>query len=174
MKRSLPAIVALVLVPALTGCGGAETIGTFTVPDDAMAPTFTAGEEVDLLEVDVADLQIGDTVVLTEPWTLMEVGKKRPDVLRRVVGFQGDNVACDPAKDGGTVTVNGEPLDESYLAPGTDPCPHPFDVILPHDRIWLLADNRGVGTDSATPQNDDSSTWVDVDLVKGLVRADAG
>lgn len=172
MNRSLPVVLALVVLPALAACGGGEKIGTFTVPDDAMSPAYAKGEKVAIHEVDVADLRAGDAVVLTEPWTLMEVGKKRPDVLRRVIGFQGDNVACDPDKVGGKVTVNGEVVDESYLAKDADPCPHPFDVIIPHDRIWLLADNRGQGTDSSTPQNDDSSTWVDVDLVKGLVHAD--
>ena len=45
-------------------------------------------------------------------------------LIKRVIGLPGDTVACCDAA--GRVTVNGVPIDETYLFPGNAPSARPF------------------------------------------------
>ena len=46
------------------------------------------------------------------------------------------------------VTVNGKPLDESYLYPGDPPSRIPFSVRLGHGQLWVMGDHRKISIDS--------------------------
>ena len=46
------------------------------------------------------------------------------------------------------VTVNGKPLDESYLYPGDPPSRIPFSVRLGHGQLWVMGDHRKSSSDS--------------------------
>jgi len=68
--------------------------------------------------------------------------------IRRVIGLPGDHVACCNAR--GRMTVNGKPLDETYLYPADAPSPTPFSIIVPTGKLWLLGDHRSIALDSRT------------------------
>jgi len=67
--------------------------------------------------------------------------------IKRVIGLPGDHVAC--CTNGGTMTVNGIPLDEqSYLFPGAAPSVPHFSIIVPPGRLWVMGDDRAISDDS--------------------------
>ena len=96
------------------------------------------------------------------------IGPRDVFYVKRVIGVGGDRVKC--CDDSGKLLVNGEPLDEPYLAGAgeRDPASKPgeggteaarasgvlrasdvdFDVEVPPDRLWLMGDNRANSTDS--------------------------
>lgn len=67
-------------------------------------------------------------------------------LLKRVIGTAGDQISIDPD---GNVSVNGELLDEPYLAEkslGT--CDLEFPYQVPDNRIFVLGDHRATSIDS--------------------------
>ncbi len=68
-------------------------------------------------------------------------------IIKRVIGVPGDRVTIKH----GNVYVNGELLEEPYLAEGVRTAPHRemyADVTLQEDEFYLLGDNRANSRDS--------------------------
>jgi signal peptidase I len=141
-------------------------VQAFVVPSGSMLPTI---EQTDRIVVSkLSDPDRGEVVVFEDPggWLpayeqpqartgLLGRGLEFVGVLpssdtgflvKRLVGLPGDHVAC--CDDRGRVTVNGEPLNESYLAPGTEPSIQRFDVVVPRHHVWVMGDNRANSGDS--------------------------
>ncbi len=78
----------------------------------------------------------GDVIVLSRPGG---------PFIRRVIGLPGDRVACCTA---GHVTVDGKPLEESYVYPGDQPSAVTFSVTLQPGQLWVLGDHRSIAIDS--------------------------
>jgi signal peptidase I len=92
------------------------------------------------------------------------------DLIKRVIGVGGDHVMCCNAQ--GQITVNGVPLNETYLFPGDSAGSGPygtFDVTVPQGRLWVMGDHRGVSEDSRAHQDLNGGT-IPVSAVVG--RAD--
>jgi signal peptidase I len=85
----------------------------------------------------------GDVVVLRVP---VSVSGTSTVFVKRVIGLPGDHVACCDSR--GRVTVNGRPLDESYLHPGDPPSRSGFSVSLGPGQIWVMGDGRTISVDS--------------------------
>ncbi|MFD9126532.1 signal peptidase I [Kitasatospora sp. NPDC059571] len=68
------------------------------------------------------------------------------DLIKRVIGVGGDTVECCDAK--GRLSVNGTPVDETYLAPGNVPSRQPFKITVPAGRLWVMGDHRDLSADS--------------------------
>ncbi len=66
------------------------------------------------------------------------------DLVKRVIGLEGDRVACCDAE--GRIVVNGVPLDEDYIIGPTDQVR--FDITVPDGDMFVLGDNRGDSRDS--------------------------
>lgn len=72
------------------------------------------------------------------------------DFIKRVIGIGGDTVACK----NDVLLVNGHPLHESYLYPGSHPCAgagraydnHKWTV--PKDELFVMGDHRDDSDDS--------------------------
>ncbi|GIF02926.1 hypothetical protein Asi03nite_04640 [Actinoplanes siamensis] len=89
------------------------------------------------------------------------VGVSRPgerDFIKRVIGLPGDKVAC--CDDQGRITVNGVPIDESYIADGfNSDLSQPViagqctsrkfaEVTVPAGQMFVMGDHRAVSQDA--------------------------
>jgi signal peptidase I len=115
----------------------------FTASSPTMEPAISPGQH--LLVAVGGGIRRGDVVVLHVPATATG-----PDSIyvQRVIGLPGDHVACCNAK--GRVTVNGKPLNETYLYPGDRPSVVTFSVTLRQGQIWVMGDRRNISLDSRT------------------------
>ena len=122
--------------------GGVATVlttgKTFTQPSTSMANTIRPGDV--MVVAHTTQVHRGDVIV--EQQTVPTPG----NYLRRVIGLPGDHVACCDAR--GRITVNGQPLDETYLYPGDSPSEVRFKVTVPKGHLWLLGDHRRISYDS--------------------------
>src|SRR5262245_65282343 len=114
-RRSRVVFWALVGLCAVALIGGAATViateRSFTESSTSMENTIRPG---DLMVMDrTTQVHRGDVIVEQQPST-------GPGYfIRRVIGLPGDHVACCNAR--GRMTVNGKPLDETYLYPADAP-----------------------------------------------------
>jgi signal peptidase I len=109
------------------------------VVDDAMEPTLAAGDRV--VVTTWGDPGVGDVVLVRSP----EGWATATDTsVVRIIATSGQRVAC--CDDSGRVTVDGVPLEESYVSGASDQVA--FDTVVPPGRIFVLADDRATARDS--------------------------
>lgn len=142
-------------------------IQAFFIPSESMQNTLMVGDRLIVNKLDAKEekLQRGDIVVFVDPggWLRPDTAELSPvqkalswiglypadageHLIKRIIGMPGDTVeCCDPD---GRILVNGEPIDESYLAPGAAPSVKEFSVTVPARHLWLLGDNRARSQDS--------------------------
>jgi signal peptidase I len=107
-----------------------------------MAPTLDVGDRivVDKLTYRFRGPQRFEIVVFRAPSGLSSEFKQ---LVKRVIGVPGDVVAPDGR---GGITVNGRPLVERYLSPGT-PTEDLVRTVVPADSYLVLGDNRTQSVD---------------------------
>jgi signal peptidase I len=102
-----------------------------------MEPTLQSGEFVivNKLAYFLGEPNLGDVIVFHFP--------RDPDqeYIKRVIGLPGDRVVIK----GGKVYVNGELLQEDYIAA---PPVYEITVDVPVDSLYVLGDNRNNSSDS--------------------------
>lgn len=151
----------------------------FWIPSGSMEETLVYGDRVMVSKVQAGPLAVdrGDIVVFEDPggWLppvqqvdrgplvnglvrgLEFVGvapsSQGGHLIKRVIGLPGDTVAC--CDDDGALTVNGVPLEETYLYPGDEPSSVDFEITVPEDHIWVMGDHRSNSRDSRA--NDDGT-----------------
>src|SRR5260370_1197574 len=113
----------------------------YSVYPSAMENTVPAGDRVFLAPG--SGTRRGDVVVLRVP---VKVSGTNAVFVKRVIGLPGDHVACCDSR--GRITVNGQPLDESYLYRGDTPSRSAFSVTLRPGQIWVMGDRRNISLDS--------------------------
>ncbi|MFC9889965.1 signal peptidase I [Streptomyces pilosus] len=158
------AAVALGLLMFLGGfVWGAVVYRPYTVPTTSMAPTIDAGERVLAQRVDGGEVRRGDVVVFTDT-TWADV-----PMVKRVVAVGGDKVSC--CQDG-RLKVNGEEIDEPYLADDTVTGFTAFpEVTVPKGRLFLLGDERSGSVDSTAHLTDAAGGTVSRGAVQARVDA---
>ncbi|MBT0769802.1 signal peptidase I [Kineosporia sp. J2-2] len=184
------AAVALLAVAVTIALVRAFIMQSFVVPTGSMEPTVQIGDRVVVsrLSYVIGDIQRGDVIVFNGsgvfdplddgPDTLlggigralaavfsMPVGST--DYVKRVIGLPGDHVVCCDAD--GRITVNGEALDETYVAEGEAPSTTAFDVEVPEDRLWVMGDHRSDSADSRAHLGSPGGGTVPTDRVVGKV-----
>lgn len=110
------------------------------VSGTSMVPTLQNG---DWLAVRAINMQIGrgDIVVVTQPNSLNE------PLIKRVIAVGGDVLDIDFAS--GTVTLNGEVLEEPYIAEETHrKYDVAFPLTVPEGYLFVMGDNRNQSIDS--------------------------
>lgn len=115
---------------------------TFSIPSESMAPTLDVGDRivVDKLTYRFREPRRFEIVVFRAPTGLSSDFRQ---LVKRVIGVPGDVVAPDGR---GGVTVNGRPLVERYLPPGT-PTEDLVRTVVPADSYLVLGDNRTASVD---------------------------
>ncbi len=116
----------------------------FYIPSESMEPTLKPGDRVLVNKVsyDLHSIHRGDIVVFKRPPSEANDPTIK-DLIKRVVGLPGDTIE---ARDG-QVYINGQPLKESYLPPGTVTTNLPLQKIGP-GQYFVMGDNRTNSKDS--------------------------
>jgi signal peptidase I len=106
------------------------------VEEVSMRPTLLPGDRalVSKLAYRFSDPERGDVVVFHSP-------TEPADYIKRVIGIPGDIVEVDQ----GVVKVNGQILDEPYLA---EPPAYLGTWEVPEGSLFVLGDNRNQSSDS--------------------------
>jgi len=118
----------------------ATVVQAFSIPSVSMEETLLVGDRV-LVNKQNRDANVGDIVVFHRPPGQEAATIK--DLIKRVVAVEGDRVE---ARDG-QLMVNGEFVDEPYLASGTrTEMDRAYD--LKRGEVFVMGDNRGQSADS--------------------------
>lgn len=165
---------------------------SFYIPSGSMRNTLVEDDRVVVSKLTPGpfDIQRGDILVFEDPggWlpptepvqrsgvakVLSWIGILPEDegnhLIKRVIGLPGDRVECCTAD--GKLSINGEPIDEPYLFPGTPNSSVTFDITVPADRLWMMGDNRDHSSDSRFhDQPDDDGTLGSIPVENVVGRA---
>lgn len=184
---------AIILVSAIVLSLLVKTflVQAFFIPSQSMHDTLIEHDRilVSKLTPGPFDLRRGDIVVFKDPggWlpsdaapdpgpvrgainnALTFIGLYPADanehLVKRLIGLPGDHVSGEV---GGPIVVNGEPLDEPYLAEGEAPTNTRFDVTVPENSIWVMGDNRSHSSDSRFNTGNPGGGSVPIDNVVGM------
>jgi signal peptidase I len=107
------------------------------VDGSSMVPTLQNGEYVLVNRLAYRNRlpERGDIIVFVSPQTT------ELDLIKRVIGLPGDTVRIS----GGVVQVNGQVLEESYIAAAPI---YNGEWNVPEDKLFVLGDNRNDSSDS--------------------------
>ncbi len=115
----------------------------FYIPSRSMEPTLRIGDRVlvNKLSYKMHDINRGDIVVFERPPD--EPPDAIKDLIKRVIALPGETISSE----NGHVFIDGRPLEEPYLEPGTLTENLP-PTLVPEGRIFVMGDNRGDSRDS--------------------------
>jgi signal peptidase I len=180
LRGALEVVVVLAIALGLSLIIKTFLVQAFFIPSASMEATLVPGDRVLVSKLTPGpfDLKHGDVVVFADPGNWLDPVTEKNEgpvrdgirdaltfvgllpensdqhLVKRLIGLPGDKVACCNAQ--GKVTVNGKPIDETYLYPGDDPAGDPagdpanrsYSVTVPAGYIWVLGDHRSDSADS--------------------------
>lgn len=115
-------------------------VEAFKIPSESMVPTLQVGDRVlaNKFIYRFTDPDRGDVVVFES------VEQEGTDLIKRVVGVEGDRVAVQ----NGTLLVNDEPLEEPYVNRELPDVGSYEPTVVPEDHVFVMGDNRPNSQDS--------------------------
>ncbi len=135
---------------AIVALGLAFLIRTFIaepryIPSDSMLPSLRVNDRliVEKVSYDFRAPQQGEIVVFSPPAQLQRLGyNKGQAFIKRTIGLPGQTLAIHD----GRVYVDGEPLQEDYIA--EPPAYEWGPQTVPEEKIFVMGDNRNNSNDS--------------------------
>ncbi|NJO77155.1 MAG: signal peptidase I [Cyanobacteria bacterium RM1_2_2] len=131
-----------------TACS-ANRYRTYYIPSESMAPTLAVNDRIvtDRAIYHTTSPQRGDIVLFRPTDRLLEMMQganihSDTPFVKRVIGLPGDTIEIKQ----GTVYINNQPLQETYIAAPPDYAWGP--ETLPSDAFFVLGDNRNNAFDS--------------------------
>jgi signal peptidase I len=111
---------------------------------------YTYGAPVDLLRRSLGRVEVGRRLldaVFHPPrrgdvLVFVPVTNTKPDLIKRVIGIEGDKVELRQ----GRIYINDKPVDEPYIRPA--PAQSFGPVVVGKDQLFVMGDNRGNSSDS--------------------------
>lgn len=116
----------------------------FYIPSASMEPTLQIDDRVlvNKLSYSAHEVHRGDLIVFERP---QEIAGETKDLIKRVIGLEGETVATDP--DTGRVLIDGQILIEPYLDPSIRTSGLETPIVIPEDHVLVMGDNRGNSQD---------------------------
>lgn len=144
-KLLFVALFALIIANAVT-----RTIVFTPVDGNSMQPTYHPAQMlVTYTKKAPVSYERGDIVVCWVTRTDSSGEPNRHPIIKRVIGLPGDVITYD--SDLHTMTVNGNPLDESYIAQDAKDSGFVWELgeySVPAGHIFVMGDNRNHSYDS--------------------------
>ena len=121
-------------------------VQSYQIPSGSMRETLQEGDRVlvNHLSYRLHDVNRGDVIVFERPASAPAAAGEPADLIKRAIGLPGETIESID----GIVHIDGEPLDEPYLAPGTLTFELDEPVEVPEGTVFVLGDNRGNSDDS--------------------------
>ena len=158
----------------------------FLIPSGSMENTLQVNDRIFVnLMIDSEDqLKRGDVVVFEDHQGWLPPTESDPNpflqalefvglypssseqhLVKRIIGMPGDHVTVDP--ESRQLVINGEAVDEPYLAPGSAASDIDFDVTVPEGQLWMMGDHRDASGDSRAHMDGPNDGFVNIDHVVG-------
>ena len=159
--KELPILILVALVIAIL----IKTflVQVFSIPSGSMEPTLQVGDRVmvNKLAYRFGDPARGDLIVFIDPrhqsddgsivgsvvrHVAESIGISSPEaaVIKRIVALEGETVEVIDS----VVYIDGNPLDEPYVAEANRGVPDWGPETVPADHVFVMGDNRNDSTDS--------------------------
>ncbi|MCB1270264.1 MAG: signal peptidase I [Microthrixaceae bacterium] len=121
-------------------------VQSFQIPSGSMHPTLIEGDRVlvNRLSYRLHDINRGDVIVFGRPDSAPAAPGEPEDLIKRVIALPGETISAED----GVVMIDGAPLTEPYLDPGTLTGELPEPVTVPEGELFVMGDNRGNSSDS--------------------------
>lgn len=169
-RPHLVVAVAVLVVLMLVAAFGVRhfVVQPFRVPSASMAPTLEAGDVLLADRATRGTAEPGQVVVFDGRGYFAPSDDDGGRYwVKRVIAVGGQRVqCCDPD---GAILIDGVPLEEPYLPPGTEPSTIEFDLLVPEGRMFVLGDNRSDSTDSRSLLGAPGGGMIPVERVVGAV-----
>lgn len=138
-------------------------VQSYQIPSGSMMETLQEGDRVlvNHLSYRLHDVNRGDVIVFERPENSPGAPGEPADLIKRAIGLPGEVIQTID----GVVHIDGQPLDEPYLTPGTLTLDIDEPVTVPEGQVFVLGDNRG---------NSEDSRYIgpiDIDTVEGRAFA---
>ena len=117
-----------------------QVVQNYRIESHSMEPNFSEGQFilVNKLAYVLGEPKQGDVLVFHNPNNTEE------DYIKRIIGLPGDTLSISNSH----VYINGEPLDETYIAYEIRPTEQFGPIVIEPDNLFVMGDNRPNSSDS--------------------------